>query len=60
MGNSSPDAYGYRILKVAPDSPSQKAGLIEFFDFIVGIKINNQTIEFNEELDNFFSIISEN
>jgi len=53
------ETYGYRVLKVAPESPSKKAGLQEFFDFIIGIKLEDRIVEFNEELDNFFSIVAE-
>ncbi|OEU08556.1 GRASP55_65-domain-containing protein, partial [Fragilariopsis cylindrus CCMP1102] len=30
------DTLGYRVLGVQPDSPASKAGLVSFFDFIVG------------------------
>ena len=45
MGNSeSSDAHkfdgcetlGYRVLGVQPDSPASRAGLVSFFDFLVG------------------------
>lgn len=50
MGNSSaiPDecdefaefdgieTLGYRVLGVQPDSPASKAGLVSFFDFLLG------------------------
>jgi hypothetical protein len=50
MGNSPPiaeddddfaefdgiETLGYRVLGVQPQSPASKAGLVSFFDFIVG------------------------
>lgn len=50
MGNAAPsgeeaddfaefdgiDTLGYRVLGVQPNSPASKAGLVSFFDFMVG------------------------
>ena len=30
------ETLGYRVLGVQPDSPASKAGLVSFFDFLVG------------------------
>ena len=30
------DTLGYRVLGVQPDSPASSAGLVSFFDFLVG------------------------
>jgi hypothetical protein len=30
------DTLGYRVLGVQPDSPASQAGLVSFFDFLVG------------------------
>lgn len=31
------DTLGYRVLGVQPDSPASQAGLVSFFDFLVGV-----------------------
>ena len=61
MGNQQGEAFGYRVLKVAANSPAQRAGIVCFFDFLVGVKLQSgQVVEFNQEVDNFFTTITEN
>lgn len=31
------ETLGYRVLGVQPDSPASQAGLVSFFDFLVGV-----------------------
>lgn len=35
-GGNEEDQMGYRVLGVQADSPAASAGLVSFFDFIVG------------------------
>ncbi len=62
---------GYRILGVQPDSPASRAGLVSFFDFLVGVngqllfdngansgEENGDNDEFFEDLD-FVAILKD-
>lgn len=55
MGNEQSNQYdgcttlGYRVLGVQPNSPASRAGLVSFFDFLVGV--NGQLLFDNGEHD---------
>jgi len=53
------ETLGYRVLGVQPNSPSSKAGLVSFFDFLLGC--NNQMLldENNEDID-FVQVLKDN
>mmetsp|Transcript_8506 Transcript_8506/g.16035 ORF Transcript_8506/g.16035 Transcript_8506/m.16035 type:complete len:343 (-) Transcript_8506:91-1119(-) len=74
MGNKASHEFdgcttlGYRVLGVQPNSPASRAGLVSFFDFLVGV--NGQLLfdngehsdpagEYFEDLD-FISIVKDN
>lgn len=59
MGNEATkiSSYGYRVIKVAPDSPAQRAGLVEFLDFIVDISSPNDQTPFSGNYTDFFKIV---
>jgi C-terminal processing protease CtpA/Prc len=56
MGNTETKAgsYGYRVIKVAPGSPAQQAGLIEFLDFIVDLSCPNEHTPLTGNYADFF------
>lgn len=74
MGNQASHQFdgcttlGYRVLGVQPNSPASRAGLVSFFDFLVGV--NGQLLfdngehsdpagEYFEDLD-FISVVKDN
>lgn len=59
MGNAEnrEGSYGYRVMKVAPGSPAQKAGLIEFLDFIIDLSSANEHLPFTGNYTDFFKIV---
>lgn len=59
MGNEATkvSSYGYRVIKVAPDSPAQRAGLVEFLDFIIDISSPNDQTPFSGNYTDFFKIV---
>lgn len=61
------ETLGYRVLGVQPDSPSSKAGLVSFFDFLVGangqmLLGSGEGLEEGEEYDDvdFPALLQEN
>jgi len=56
MGNAETKegSYGYRIMKVAPGSPAQQAGLIEFLDFIIDLSSEKEHAPFTGNYTDFF------
>jgi len=59
MGNAETKegSYGYRIMKVAPGSPAQQAGLIEFLDFIIDLSSEKEHAPFTGNYTDFFKIV---
>jgi C-terminal processing protease CtpA/Prc len=57
MGNSTESERkdlqisGYQVVRVIPDSPASKAGLVPYFDFIIGL----DNCPLQEEKSEFFS-----
>ena len=50
------ETLGYRVLGVQPNSPASKAGLVSFFDFLVGangqlLLASGEDLEEGEEYD---------
>jgi len=62
MGNTETKASteGYRIIKIAPHSPAQAAGLAEFVDFIICINELTGETTFSNDYGTFYNIIHQN